>query len=567
MSLLYTRFAPRMLALIRRYVDDLNDAQDILHDGFIVAFTRLDSLRNPERIDFWLATIMRNLALKFLNSRDIAQLLHELPDIEDQKEVEDLLDLDLLVSMVDSLPTGYQNVFRLAVFENKSHKEISKILGIAPNSSSSQLFRAKLQLRQIINNYKTQVGILSLLLLAAAPGIIYLLCNNESIVKKGSEIAQYATQENRTEASDKSSQASTQPNKPLPIMRKSNRSVANNRRPAAITAPMDSIYNTDAKAEDSQPDSLATEPYPFNFNNESLYADEDAGKNDKDSVSITSYEDYWMLYAELDEPLPIPTEPETDQWSFSLAFSSGAFNPDSSQNNYMGSNPGGTNNPGDSNTPGHNPGNNGGDQSVDFNGTDSSNQGTEEKEDDNVSGSNDKKEIAKSARSEERPLKEQPHRNHLPLSFALTAQKRINSWLGLETGLIYTYLHTTFEESNSATECHWHYIGIPLKLNMNIYSAPRFRIYGSVACSFHYPVNSHASRKHGIAGYPYGSFKSYPTMSLGAGIGISYTLSRRIDLYFEPALQYRLPSKYEVPNIWTDEPWGLTLPIGIRFKW
>lgn len=131
MSLLYTRFAPRMLALIRRYVDDLNDAQDILHDGFIVAFTRLDSLRNPERIDFWLATIMRNLALKFLNSRDIAQLLHELPDIEDQKEVEDLLDLDLLVSMVDSLPTGYQNVFRLAVFENKSHKEISKILGIA----------------------------------------------------------------------------------------------------------------------------------------------------------------------------------------------------------------------------------------------------------------------------------------------------------------------------------------------------------------------------------------------------------------------------------------------------
>ena len=131
MSLLYTRFAPRMLALIRRYVDDLNDAQDILHDGFIVAFTRLDSLRNPERIDFWLATIMRNLALKFLNSRDIAQLLHELPDIEDQKEVEDLLDLDLLVSMVDSLPTCYQNVFRLAVFENKSHKEISKILGIA----------------------------------------------------------------------------------------------------------------------------------------------------------------------------------------------------------------------------------------------------------------------------------------------------------------------------------------------------------------------------------------------------------------------------------------------------
>lgn len=80
LSLFYTRFAPRMLHVISRYVNNMEDAHDILHDGFIVAFTRLDSLRDPEHIDYWLATIMKNLSLKFLQSQNIATILKEIPD-------------------------------------------------------------------------------------------------------------------------------------------------------------------------------------------------------------------------------------------------------------------------------------------------------------------------------------------------------------------------------------------------------------------------------------------------------------------------------------------------------
>lgn len=45
LNLFYTRFAPRMLRLIHRYVEEERNAEDILHDGFIVAFTRLGSLK------------------------------------------------------------------------------------------------------------------------------------------------------------------------------------------------------------------------------------------------------------------------------------------------------------------------------------------------------------------------------------------------------------------------------------------------------------------------------------------------------------------------------------------
>lgn len=167
------------MKVVQRYVTDMKDAEDILHDGFIVAFTRLDSLRNLDRVDYWLATIMKNLSLQFLNSQDLEDILHEVPDIEDISDIEDIIDLDTLESLIKQLPEGYRNVFRLAVLENKSHKEIANLLGIAPNSSSSQLFHAKMMMRRLITDYRRQAGALSLLILAAAGVFLFLRQTND----------------------------------------------------------------------------------------------------------------------------------------------------------------------------------------------------------------------------------------------------------------------------------------------------------------------------------------------------------------------------------------------------
>ena len=174
MSILYTRFAPRMLHLISRYVSDRDSTQDILHDGFIAAFTHLDTLRDPERIELWLATIMKNLSLKYLQEQSVTSILDEMPETIEESEVDDVIDFATLESLIRQLPEGYQKVFRLAVLENKSHKEISEILGIAPNSSSSQLFHAKLRLRELIKDYQLRAGLLSFLLMLASAGILLL---------------------------------------------------------------------------------------------------------------------------------------------------------------------------------------------------------------------------------------------------------------------------------------------------------------------------------------------------------------------------------------------------------
>ena len=49
------------------YIPDPTIAQDLLHDGFVIIFTSIHSLRNPEKLEYWMKKIMRNLALQYLN--------------------------------------------------------------------------------------------------------------------------------------------------------------------------------------------------------------------------------------------------------------------------------------------------------------------------------------------------------------------------------------------------------------------------------------------------------------------------------------------------------------------
>lgn len=67
LSLLYENYSEKMLKVCLRYIPDPTIAQDLLHDGFVIIFTSIHSLRNPEKLEYWMKKIMRNLALQYLN--------------------------------------------------------------------------------------------------------------------------------------------------------------------------------------------------------------------------------------------------------------------------------------------------------------------------------------------------------------------------------------------------------------------------------------------------------------------------------------------------------------------
>lgn len=159
LSLLYANYSEKMLKVCLRYIPDPTIAQDLLHDGFVIIFTSIHSLRNPEKLEYWMKKIMRNLALQYLNHANANPTipLTDIPEEEEPAEnpfCPDFISYDKMLDIVESLPEGYCKVFKLAVLEGLSHKEIGDLLGIAPHSSSSQLFRAKILLKKMLAGYR-----------------------------------------------------------------------------------------------------------------------------------------------------------------------------------------------------------------------------------------------------------------------------------------------------------------------------------------------------------------------------------------------------------------------------
>ena len=152
-------------------------AEDLLHDAFVIILTSLDKLEDPEKIESWMTAIVRNVGYHYrqhLNKEQSAlqRLAQERPETAETSLTPDY---DELQSLVSQLPQGYQQVFRLSVFEGLSHQEISQLLGIAPHSSSSQLAHAKRMLRALIR----QSWVLFLLLIAIPTAVWKLLQKEE----------------------------------------------------------------------------------------------------------------------------------------------------------------------------------------------------------------------------------------------------------------------------------------------------------------------------------------------------------------------------------------------------
>ena len=536
LSLFYTRFAPAMLGIVSRYVPTRADAEDILHDGFVIAFTRLDSVRDYEHVDHWLATIMKNLSLQFLKNQDVSCLLHDTPEVADTPDIEDFIDIETLETLISKLPAGYQRVFRLAVLENKTHKEIADILGIAPNSSSSQLFHAKIMLRRLISDYKRQAGLLVLALMITTG--IYLMVHMQPTgqIQSEQDIAANTEALPAIQSTGATHNLLAKTNTAIPC-----RAVSASAKPAVSMPNHTSSTASPALASDSlseyagitmPEDTLRPGHTRMTLTNMDRPKQESTGAIPRhDSTPVPTNVIPSILQADYITPSKV-----RNKWGIGLSASSGIINTSkTSPYNISDANP---DNPGPDNP------------------------------DENLNDPDN------SARREGRhaphsDFSDMSHHNYVPLSICLGTSCRLSDRLSLESGIVYSYLHTDFSGYDSESHCYWHYIGIPLKLNVTAFSTHGLRLYATVGGEMDIPIYSKSVSTSGssyLPGLQSGHFDSYVSWSLGAGIGASYRITDNLDIFIEPTLQYRFKNRQEVPNYWTDNRWGISLPFGFRFR-
>ncbi len=149
---LYRLFYPRMMAVIRRYIDHEEQAEEVLNNGYLRAFQKIGQYTFQGSFEGWLRKIVFHAVSDYVkqNIRYKEKVLLIEKDQYVNKDHADRLYYNELLEMVQLLPGATRMVFNMYVMDGFSHKEISKGLGISEGTSKWHLSEARRVLKDKI---------------------------------------------------------------------------------------------------------------------------------------------------------------------------------------------------------------------------------------------------------------------------------------------------------------------------------------------------------------------------------------------------------------------------------
>lgn len=536
---LYKAYAQRMRGVCRRYVSDEQDVDDVLHDAFIVIFTSFDRLRDTSKVEGWIMSITRNVAAKYKEHLEAVTMvpLEEAATVSQHTEQTDVrgVPLEDVLRMVERLPEGYGQVFRLSVFEGMSHKEIAEMLDIEPHSSSSQLARAKKMFRKMMQQYW------AVLLLLLIPITFFLLKKDTTVIEEPVAAKQKGEPKEST---------TEHPQEPVIV-----------HIPIRHT-PIDTLQPVIVQTRDSiMPDTLTNmivqeQTIPDTIQSDTTHVIE---KQNLPHYDITD------LFP--DKPV---TRPHSNQkWSIDLAYA-GSMGEQNRYNQPFIYKPAPT----------------------DVQSLPSGQEPTIPSSIDNwtdyaVYLANNPDAMSEKTRSvimrialnnanrpgEDKILRTSHHQ--MPVTWSLALKYRLDYRFGLETGLSYSRLTSDFEmgaDGNTIREQQAiHYLGIPVKGIYNIYNRKMWGLYGSLGLTTEIPVHSTLHSDYYVNGLYEVSDKAIIQapwqFSTTFGLGLQFHLTPSVGIFAEPSLQYYIPTRSGIETYRTEHPFTFSLPLGIRFTW
>jgi RNA polymerase sigma-70 factor (ECF subfamily) len=156
---LYHLYSKAMFNVCYRLMNNREDAEDMLQEAFIQAFTKLESFRNESSFGTWLKTITVHTCINALNKRKLdlklTDEMHRYETAEEDPE-EALYTTQNIVEAMNQLPEGGRIVFSLYLLEGYDHGEIAQILNITESTSKSQYMRAKRRVYEIMKQTKSK---------------------------------------------------------------------------------------------------------------------------------------------------------------------------------------------------------------------------------------------------------------------------------------------------------------------------------------------------------------------------------------------------------------------------
>ncbi len=149
---LYRTFYPRMMAVVRRYIDRDEQAEEVLNNGYLRAFQKIGQYTFQGSFEGWLRKIVFHAVSDYVkqHARYNKKVVLAEKDEYIHKDHADRLYYNQLLKLVHGLPDATRAVFNMYVMEGYSHKEIGKTLGISEGTSKWHLSEARRQLKDKI---------------------------------------------------------------------------------------------------------------------------------------------------------------------------------------------------------------------------------------------------------------------------------------------------------------------------------------------------------------------------------------------------------------------------------
>ena len=157
---LYKTYYSTLIKICLRYAKDMQDAEQLLNDGFMKIFTHISKYEQSGSFEGWMKKIMVNTCLDYLKSSYLKNSMKmnfnanlvENTNLSVSNESIEKMEFKELVNMIQALPAMTKTVFNLFVFEGYSHKEIAKQLDISEGTSYWHVHQGRTLLQKKIKN-------------------------------------------------------------------------------------------------------------------------------------------------------------------------------------------------------------------------------------------------------------------------------------------------------------------------------------------------------------------------------------------------------------------------------
>ena len=158
---LYKRHSRLLLAVCSRYAQSVEEAEDIMQEGFVKIFLNIKEFKGDGPLVAWMRRIMVNTAITHYHKMRKHRYHDDLEEVseikfEEKGWGESDFTREELFSVIQQMPAGYRQVFNLYAVEGYKHREIAEIMMIDENTSKSQYSRARRWLQGRLINLKKE---------------------------------------------------------------------------------------------------------------------------------------------------------------------------------------------------------------------------------------------------------------------------------------------------------------------------------------------------------------------------------------------------------------------------